>query len=148
MSTTSGKYMDVNMTATESDLSLWDIIRFFNNPINEEQAWAVCFQCAQYYLRNPSHDQYQVLVEHGLQSMFLNTGGDVLIHCFESNDCERDVLERHINMTRKKGVAEVDGVQSLGRVTFEALNYGIDEAKKHPLSHELETNRLYDTLLV
>ena len=52
MSTTSGKYMDVNMTATESDLSLWDIIRFFNNPINKEQAWAVCFQCAQYYLRN------------------------------------------------------------------------------------------------
>ena len=80
-----------------------------------------------------------MLVEHGLQSMFLNTGGDVLIHCFESNDCERDVLERHINMTRKKGVAEVDGVQSLGRVTFEALDYGIDEAKKHPLSHELET---------
>ena len=112
---------------------------FFNSPINEEQAWAVCFQCAQYYLRNPSHDQYQVLVEHGLQSMFLNTGCDVLIHCFESNDCERDVLERHINMTRKKGVAEFDGVQSLGRVIFEALDYGIDEAKKHPLSHELET---------
>ena len=110
MSPTSGKCMDVTMTATESDISLWDIILFFNNPINEEQAWAVCFQCVQYYLRNPSHDQCQVLVEHGLQCMFLNTGGDVLIHCFESNDCERDVLERHINMTRKKGVAEVDGV--------------------------------------
>ena len=90
------------MTATESDLSLWDIIRLSNNPINEERAWAVCFQCAQYYLREPSHDQYQVLVEYGLQSMFLNTGGDVLIHCFELNDCERYVPESECFVCKRR----------------------------------------------
>lgn len=30
---------------TEDCLSLDDILRLYNQPINEEQAWAVCYQC-------------------------------------------------------------------------------------------------------
>lgn len=31
--------------ATEDRLSLEDILRLYSQPINEEQAWAVCYQC-------------------------------------------------------------------------------------------------------
>lgn len=31
--------------ATQDCLSLEDILRLYSQPINEEQAWAVCFQC-------------------------------------------------------------------------------------------------------
>lgn len=31
--------------ATEDCLSLEDILRLYSQPINEEQAWAVCYQC-------------------------------------------------------------------------------------------------------
>lgn len=35
------------------NLSLQKILEAFNAPINEEQAWAVCYQCAK-YLRGPN----------------------------------------------------------------------------------------------
>lgn len=38
---------DVNMDSEDgtSAVSLQDILRLYNQPINEEQAWAVCYQC-------------------------------------------------------------------------------------------------------
>lgn len=38
---------DVNMDSDDgaSAVSLQDILRLYNQPINEEQAWAVCYQC-------------------------------------------------------------------------------------------------------
>lgn len=35
------------------NLSLQKILEAFNSPINEEQAWAVCYQCAK-YLKGPT----------------------------------------------------------------------------------------------
>ncbi|KAK7498092.1 hypothetical protein BaRGS_00010680 [Batillaria attramentaria] len=65
----------------ESDLLPFaDILRFFNNPINEEQAWAVCYQCAQFYLREQSQEKYQQLFEYGIRSVCLNREGEVHIH--------------------------------------------------------------------
>ena len=36
---------------TQSDgvLSLLHVVEAFNAPVNEEQAWAICFQCAEHY---------------------------------------------------------------------------------------------------
>lgn len=38
---------DVNMDSEDgaSAVSLQDILSLYNQPINEEQAWAVCYQC-------------------------------------------------------------------------------------------------------
>lgn len=65
----------------DSDLlPLSDVLRFFNNPINEEQAWAVCYQCAQYYLHEHCQEKYQQLYEHGIECMCINREGEVHIH--------------------------------------------------------------------
>ncbi|MEQ2206105.1 hypothetical protein XENOCAPTIV_023128 [Xenoophorus captivus] len=35
----------MNSPEDAEDLSLEEILRLYNQPINEEQAWAVCYQC-------------------------------------------------------------------------------------------------------
>lgn len=37
--------MNPALEAAEDCLSLEDILRLYSQPINEEQAWAVCYQC-------------------------------------------------------------------------------------------------------
>lgn len=70
---------DVNQLLDNGQLPFSDILRFFNNPINEEQAWSVCFQCAQCCLRDQCQENYQILFEHGLRSVCLNRDGEVRI---------------------------------------------------------------------
>ncbi|GFS11620.1 spire-like protein 1 [Elysia marginata] len=56
-----------------------DILKVFNNPINEEQAWAVCYQCAHFLHRNPSQEFYQDVYNSGIHSIWLSRHGDVLL---------------------------------------------------------------------
>ncbi|GFN95309.1 spire-like protein 1 [Plakobranchus ocellatus] len=56
-----------------------DILKVFNNPINEEQAWAVCYQCAHFLQRNPSQEFYQDVYDSGIHSIWLSRHGDVLL---------------------------------------------------------------------
>lgn len=37
--------MDAAEEAGAEELSLGDILKLYSQPINEEQAWAVCYQC-------------------------------------------------------------------------------------------------------
>ena len=56
-----------------------DILKVFNNPINEEQAWAVCYQCAHFLQRNPSQEFYQDVYDSGIHSIWVSRHGDVLL---------------------------------------------------------------------
>lgn len=55
-----------------------DILKVFNNPINEEQAWAVCYQCAHFLFGNQNHN-YQIMFDYGIHSIWLSRHGDVLL---------------------------------------------------------------------
>ncbi len=61
--------------------SLSDLVKSFNNAINEEQAWAVCFQCAQFFLRGQPQEKYQDLYMFGSQALRLSKDGEVFIDC-------------------------------------------------------------------
>ena len=56
-----------------------DVLKVFNNPINEEQAWAVCHQCANFLFTNPNQEFYQVIFDSGINSIWLSRHGDVLL---------------------------------------------------------------------
>ena len=56
-----------------------DILKVFNNPINEEQAWAVCYQCAHFLSKNPSQEFYQVVFDSGINSIWLSRHGEVFL---------------------------------------------------------------------
>ena len=68
-------------SSSEADfISLQDVLHSFNNSVGEEQAWAVCFQCAQYLLFNDSKDVYRDIYYYGTTAIRLSKHGDVKIY--------------------------------------------------------------------
>ncbi|CAG5128873.1 unnamed protein product, partial [Candidula unifasciata] len=132
-----------------------DILKVFNNPINEEQAWAVCYQCAQFLFHNQIQEYYQFVYDYGIHSIWLSRQGDVLfrkmppdvntafgkgsphnqhgVHGPTWPTTDLSKRKRHLMAT------EMDAVQALGTAIFEALDYGIDPSEERQLSQELET---------
>ena len=60
-------------------ISLQDVLHAFNNCINEEQAWAVCYQCAQYFLSNSSQDKFREIYYYGTVAIRLGKDGEIVI---------------------------------------------------------------------
>ena len=56
-----------------------EILKVFNNPISEEQAWAVCYQCANFLSENPQQEFYQLLCDSGINSIWLSRHGEVFL---------------------------------------------------------------------
>ncbi|XP_076449610.1 protein spire homolog 1-like isoform X2 [Babylonia areolata] len=129
---------DGGQTSDDGLLSFSEILRYFNNPINEEQAWAVCYQCAQFNLREQSQEKHQDLYEYGLQSVCVNRDGEVHIRSGGPNGSGKGPPGGEYYPYRKRHATEHDAVQALGRIIFEALDYGVGEAEERPLSHGLE----------
>uniref|UniRef100_A0A8C4JUK8 KIND domain-containing protein n=1 Tax=Dromaius novaehollandiae TaxID=8790 RepID=A0A8C4JUK8_DRONO len=69
-------------------LSLEEILRLYNQPINEEQAWAVCYQCCG-SLSNCRQRETNVVLSRGFRS-FLFCG-----------TCSHFVLESVIHMIQR-----------------------------------------------
>ena len=59
------------------ELNLLSILEAFNAAINEEQAWAVCYQCCKYFESRWKTDQAACQVLNGLESLILNKDGIV-----------------------------------------------------------------------
>lgn len=72
----------------KESLSLEDILLAFNNPVNEEQAWAVCYQCAHYFqnLETQSLDcrlKYHELYKYGKRAVKFYKDGALFIEYSE-----------------------------------------------------------------
>ncbi|XP_060084567.1 protein spire homolog 1-like [Ylistrum balloti] len=125
-------------------LSLKDILTVFNNPINEDQAWAVCHQCAQFFQTTSDRSKYREFYKHGARAIRIRPGGEIVI---EVSECDISFgsgkgppLQRRNSVTGKdiKVVTESDAVQGLGLVIYQALDYGMGAAEERHLSLELE----------
>lgn len=64
-------------------LTLEEILTVFNNPINEEQAWAVCHQCAHYFSVETARRTFRDLYTHGIRSVRIKKDGNVIIDATE-----------------------------------------------------------------
>ncbi|XP_066288907.1 protein spire homolog 1-like isoform X23 [Branchiostoma lanceolatum] len=109
---------------TEKDVvSLEEILRAFGAPINEEQAWAMCYQCA----KSLQDDWRRCRKE-----CFQFTGG-------ESVALRKDGSVGAVR-TDTSGPARFESqlVYSLGLVVYRALDYGLSESEERELSHPLE----------
>lgn len=58
---------------------LQDVLQSFNNSINEEQAWAVCYQCANYFVQNSTQECFRDLYYYGLHAIRISKDGDLKI---------------------------------------------------------------------
>ncbi|XP_013411068.1 protein spire homolog 1 isoform X2 [Lingula anatina] len=102
-------------------LSLQDILEAFNAPLNEEQAWAICFQCLQHLKKH--WDAGNAIYIYGLPSVYVHKDGTV--------SCEAP--------TTGKQSTECQIIESLGLVLFSALDYGLPENEEQRLSPLLES---------
>ena len=71
--------VDGLLNSSEDYFSLQDILHAFNNSINEEQAWAVCYQCAQYFITNSSQDKFREIYYYGAVAIRLGKDGEIRI---------------------------------------------------------------------
>ncbi|KAK3086612.1 hypothetical protein FSP39_021042 [Pinctada imbricata] len=130
-------------------LSLEEILVSFNNPINEEQAWAVCHQCAQYFVTKNSQCKFRELYVHGRRSVRVKKDGDIYIEYAEISrgSGKGPPIRRRNSVTGKdiKVVTETDAIQALGLIIYHALDYGLGEHEERHLSRDLE--RLLEVLI-
>ncbi|NXO21470.1 SPIR1 protein, partial [Cisticola juncidis] len=114
-------------------VSLADVLRCFEHPISEEQAWAICFQCCR---------KIEQLVQRlcpPLCSVFIKGSGSVFIHA--DGTASFKVYHKSGKSIGYAGSIQQSGdklLECLGVVIYEALDWGIDSQMERELSHPLE----------
>uniref|UniRef100_A0A087Y2F2 Spire-type actin nucleation factor 1a n=1 Tax=Poecilia formosa TaxID=48698 RepID=A0A087Y2F2_POEFO len=135
---------DVSMDCGDGseDLSLDEILTLYSQPINEEQAWAVCYQCCRtlaqkHRRRGSSKAAGSSAVEYprkidGPGNVRIGRDGAVKLH-FEGSKDEY-----------QSACTSLEVIYSLGVMIYKALDYGLKENEERELSPPLE--RLIDMM--
>ncbi|XP_076592665.1 protein spire homolog 1 isoform X6 [Chaetodon auriga] len=116
-------------------LPLEEILRLYSQPINEEQAWAVCYQCCRTLAKR--HRSWRGSAAAGASSaaapMRISGPGDVRIQKDGSVRVEHQGCEGKYSPCTTTEV-----IESLGIMIYKALDYGLKENEERELSPPLE----------
>ncbi|XP_039990178.1 protein spire homolog 2 isoform X2 [Xiphias gladius] len=117
--------------ADPRELSLEEVLKSYEQPINEEQAWAVCYQCCS-GLRLPRPPAERVSQVKDPSSILLHRDGTVSLQqeLRRNDDTDGPSLPP---------TAERQLVQSLGVAIYRALDWGLDDTEERELSPQLES---------
>ncbi|XP_056596499.1 protein spire homolog 2 isoform X1 [Triplophysa dalaica] len=107
------------------ELSLEEVVKCYEQPINEEQAWAVCYQCCR-ELKPPRPNTVVQFLIPDLSAIILHRDGTVTAHLKRTDDSDANPVS----------VAEL--VQSIGEAIYHALDWGLDDSEERELSPQLE----------
>lgn len=116
--------------AEPRELSLEEVLKSYEQPINEEQAWAVCYQCCS-GLRVPRPPAGRVSRVKDPSSILLHRDGTVSLQGERRHDDDTDGPPL-------PPTAECQLVQSLGVAIYRALDWGLDDSEERELSPRLE----------
>ncbi|XP_072169192.1 protein spire homolog 1-like [Diadema setosum] len=105
-------------------ISLQEILEAFGAPLNEEQAWALCYQCGKYVIENSGRNDIG-LVE-GARGVLLSRDGNVCLAGAVPGSTDNARGTEHVL------------VNAIGRIIYLALDYGLSEEEERELSHPLE----------
>uniref|UniRef100_A0A672HCQ4 Spire-type actin nucleation factor 1b n=1 Tax=Salarias fasciatus TaxID=181472 RepID=A0A672HCQ4_SALFA len=111
--------------AGAEELSLEEILRLYSQPINEEQAWAVCYQCCRTLARGQRGRRSSAAARTAAPAApgRISGAGDVRI--------QKDGSVRLYPV-----LSQV--IESLGIMIYKALDYGLKENEERELSPPLE----------
>ncbi|KAK1806396.1 hypothetical protein P4O66_004914 [Electrophorus voltai] len=111
------------------ELSLGDILTLYNQPINEEQAWAVCYQCSRSLSEEGerSLDSSSAGVPVMDHAAIIAGPGDVKIH-----------KDGNVKLHTGRSPGKDSVIESLGIMIYKALDYGLKENEERELSPPLE----------
>ncbi|KAM4733358.1 LOW QUALITY PROTEIN: protein spire homolog 2 [Anableps anableps] len=120
---------------TESrELSLEEVLKSYEQPINEEQAWAVCYQCCS-GLRAPRTPPGRPGRVKDPSSILLHRDGTVSLKEEPQPDDDSEGAPLPPPFLT---AAERQLVQSLGVAIYRALDWGLDDNEERELSPQLE----------
>ncbi|KAL2080450.1 hypothetical protein ACEWY4_024243 [Coilia grayii] len=123
------------------ELSLEEILTLYGQPINEEQAWAVCYQCcrslAQKHRRRNSNSAEAPTGEYGRR---IDGPADVRI----LKDGTIKIEYQNNQDKYRSACTSTEIIESLGIMIYKALDYGLKENEERELSPPLE--RLIDLM--
>ncbi|XP_031650854.1 protein spire homolog 1 isoform X3 [Oncorhynchus kisutch] len=128
---------DLNMDIADGaeDLSLEEILSLYSQPINEEQAWAVCYQCCRTLARKHRRRNSQTSGSsvgdltrriEGPGDVRILRDGTVQLHHQDSADKYRPPN------------TSLEVIESLGIMIYKALDYSLKESEERELSPPLE----------
>ncbi|XP_043922206.1 protein spire homolog 1-like [Protopterus annectens] len=112
----------------EDELSLDEILNLYNQPINEEQAWAVCYQCC------CALDRREAQLESGNNCMRriesaaevrIRRDGTVLLCVLKDDTSDFQCTQKEV-------------IESLGIIIYKALDYGLKANEERELTPPLE----------
>ncbi|XP_034735692.1 protein spire homolog 2 [Etheostoma cragini] len=112
------------------ELSLEEVLKSYEQPINEEQAWAVCYQCCS-GLRVPRPPAGRVFRVKDPSSILLRRDGTVSLQQEPRHNDDSDGPP-------PPPAAERQLVQSLGVAIYRALDWGLDDTEERELGPQLE----------
>ncbi|XP_031295101.2 protein spire homolog 1 isoform X4 [Camelus dromedarius] len=116
-------------------LSLEEILRLYNQPINEEQAWAVCYQCCgSLRAADAGRRQPRRRLRSAAQVRVWRDGAVTLAPAAEDGG----ELGPAAGKLGYSHCTEAEVIESLGIVIYKALDYGLKENEERELSPPLE----------
>ncbi|XP_039536747.1 protein spire homolog 1 isoform X3 [Pimephales promelas] len=126
------KTEDIGMDCTdgEDELCLEEILTLYSQPINEEQAWAVCYQCCRWLTQKQRRKEKGVSPPGriaGPGDVRIRKDGTVKLYQQSSPD-------KHIEPPS----SSIEIIESLGIMIYKALDYGLKEHEERELSPPLE----------
>ncbi|XP_078257686.1 protein spire homolog 2 [Rhinoraja longicauda] len=130
------------------ELPLDEVLRAYEQPINEEQAWAVCYQCCRSLRSHPPPPRGHLPSVREPAAIRLHRDGTVSMSASVTVTASGD----RNNSSSGGGTAPADSkmkispplcterqvVQSLGFAIYRALDWGLDENEERELSRQLE----------
>ncbi|NXR58595.1 SPIR1 protein, partial [Rhadina sibilatrix] len=113
-------------------VSLADLLRSFEHPISEEQAWAICFQCCR------KIEQLAQGLCPPFSSVFIKGCGSIFIHA--DGTASFKVYHKSGKSIGCQSIQQPEDklLECLGVVIYEALDWGIDSQVERELSDPLE----------
>lgn len=117
---------------TDGSVCLEEILNSFNSPISEERAWALCYQCAKFFLDTLNINRTNCYLVFDVNELYLQTDGNVHpATLFGRGIVEEDVNRRHLQN-------DIDLINGLGLVIYNALDRGNDHNEERAISKDLE----------
>ncbi|XP_061450975.1 protein spire homolog 1 isoform X2 [Rhineura floridana] len=112
-------------------LSLEEILKLYNQPINEEQAWAVCYQCCGSLRARSRRGESPVHRVESPTDIRIWRDGAVTL----GNDARSPSAAGKSEHSR---CPETEVIESLAIIIYKALDYGLKENEERELSPPLE----------
>ncbi|XP_017353949.1 protein spire homolog 1 isoform X3 [Cebus imitator] len=119
---------------SQDALSLEEILRLYNQPINEEQAWAVCYQCCGSLRAAARRRQPGCRVRSAAQIRVWRDGAVTLAPAADDAG-EPPPVAGKLGYSQ---CTETEVIESLGIIIYKALDYGLKENEERELSPPLE----------